>query len=65
MALVKIVTDTGSDVTPELAQQLGITLVPVYLSFGEKVYRDGVDMSPDELYKRLETDPIHQMTSGT
>jgi fatty acid-binding protein DegV len=65
VALVKIVTDTGSDVTPELAQQLGITLVPVYLSSGEKVYRDGVDMSPDELYKRLEIGPIYQMTSGT
>ncbi|HIE18019.1 MAG TPA: DegV family protein [Dehalococcoidia bacterium] len=62
--MVKIVTDTGSDISPELAQQLDITLVPLYVRFGEKVYRDGIDIDPDELYQRLETDPIHPTTSA-
>lgn len=62
--MVKIVTDTGSDITPELARQLGITVVPLYLRFGEEVYRDGIDMDADELYRRLETDPIHPTTSA-
>jgi len=61
---VKIVTDSASDLSPELAQQLGITVVPVYLSFGEEVYRDGVDMDADEFYQKLQTSPLHPTTSA-
>jgi len=60
---VKIVTDSTADLPPQLAQQLGITVVPVYVRFGEKVYQDGVDISHDELYQKLVTNPIHPTTS--
>ena len=49
---VKIVTDSTCDLSPQLAEELGITIVPVYLRFGEKVYRDGVDISHDEFYQK-------------
>jgi len=61
---VKIVTDSSSDISSELAQQLGITVVPLYVRFGDKVYRDGIDISADEFYYKLETDPIHPTTSA-
>jgi len=60
---VKIVTDSTADISPEVAQDLGISIVPVYVRFGDKVYRDGVDISKDELYDRLETSPVHPATS--
>jgi len=60
---VKIVTDSTSDLPVQLAQELGITVVPVYLRFGEKVYRDGVDISQDELYQKLVASPVHPATS--
>ncbi|GAH56925.1 unnamed protein product, partial [marine sediment metagenome] len=60
---VKIVTDSTSDLSPQVAQKLEITVVPVYVRFGEKVYRDGIDISHDELYQKLVTDPIHPTTS--
>lgn len=60
---VKVVTDSGSDISPEVAKELGITIVPVYIYFGDKDYKDGVDMGPDELYKRLTEDPIHPTTT--
>ncbi len=60
---VKVVTDSGSDISPEVAKELGITIVPVYIYFGDKDYKDGVDMGPDELYKRLAEDPIHPTTT--
>jgi len=60
---VKIVTDSTADLPPQLAQELGITVVPVYLRFGDKVYRDGVDISQDELYQKLVESPIHPATS--
>jgi len=62
--MVKIATDSGSDIGPELAQELGITVVPLYVHFGEEVYRDGVDIGADEFYRRLETSPIHPTTSA-
>ncbi|MFC2016167.1 DegV family protein [Chloroflexota bacterium] len=59
---IKIVTDSTSDLPPRLAEELGITVVPVYVHFGDKVYRDRVDISEDEFYQRLQSDPIHPTT---
>jgi DegV family protein with EDD domain len=50
---VKIVTDTLSDITGNLAAELGVTVVPLYVRFGETIYRDRVEMSTDEFYRRL------------
>ncbi len=60
---VKIVTDTGADIPEDLLKELNIIAVPLYIYFGEKVYKDGVDIGPDELYKRLVDGPIHPTTT--
>ena len=60
---IKIVTDSGADISPKVAKELGITVVPVYIYFGDKAYKDGVDIGPDELYKRLVEDPIYPTTT--
>jgi len=60
---VKVVTDSTADLPVQLAQELGITVVPVYLRFGDKVYRDRVDISEDEFYQKLVESPIHPSTS--
>jgi DegV family protein with EDD domain len=60
---VKIVTDSGSDIPLGLANKLGITIVPVYIYFGDKAYKDGVDIGPDELYKKLVEGPIYPTTT--
>jgi len=59
---VKIVTDSTADLPDQLIQELGITVVPLYVRFGEEVYRERVDISADEFYQRLEHDPIHPST---
>lgn len=61
---VKIVTDSGSDITEEEAKKLGIIVVPLYLRFGEETYRDGVDIGSDEFYRKLMTSPVHPSTSS-
>jgi DegV family protein with EDD domain len=60
---VRIVTDSTADLTPELTRGLGITVVPVYVRFGHESYRDGIDISREEFYKRLVTSPVHPTTS--
>jgi len=42
---VKIVTDSTSDMSPDLATSLGIEVVPGYIRFAKDTYRDGVDIS--------------------
>lgn len=61
--VVKIVTDSTADIPPEIAQDLGITVVPVYVRFGNEVYRDGVDISSDGFYQKLLSSPVHPATS--
>ena len=60
---VKIVTDSTVDISPEIAQALGIRIIPVYLGFGSEVFRDGVDITKEEFYRRLETSSVHPTTS--
>jgi len=60
---VKIITDSTADLSPQLARELGITVVPVYLRFGEKVYRDGIDMGHDEFYRKLAEGSVQPATS--
>ena len=60
---VKIVTDSTADLPPALAKELGITVVPLNVNFGTEVYRDGVEIFPDEFYKRLVTSPSLPTTS--
>jgi len=60
---VKIVTDSTSDLPPQVVRELGITIVPVYVRFGDKVYRDGVDINQDEFYRKLAVSFVHPSTS--
>jgi len=59
---VKIVTDSSCDLPAEIVQELEITVVPLYVRFGEEVYREQVDISLDEFYQKLEHGPIHPVT---
>ena len=60
---VKVVTDSICDLPPGLAQELDITVVPVYVIFGQKAYRDRVDMSEDEFYHKLVYGSVYPTTS--
>jgi len=60
---VKIVTDSSADLPAELVEEMGITVVPLYVRFGDNVYRDRVEMGEDEFYRRLNYDPVHPSTT--
>jgi DegV family protein with EDD domain len=50
---VRIVTDSTSDLPAEMISDLGITIVPAYITLNGKAYRDGIDISQDEIYRRM------------
>jgi len=61
--MVKVVTDSCSDITPQLVQEFGITVIPLYVQFGDETYRDNIDLSTEEFYHKLEISKIHPTTS--
>ncbi|MBO4680124.1 MAG: DegV family protein [Lachnospiraceae bacterium] len=50
---LKIIVDSGSDITPEYAEKLGISLIPMKVCFGENEYLDKVTLSTEEFYAKL------------
>jgi DegV family protein with EDD domain len=60
---VKIITDSVADLPAGLIQELGITVVPLNVRFGDKVYRDGVDLTTEQFYKRLVNSRVLPATS--
>ncbi len=50
---VRIVTDSVSDLPSELAEELGIAVIPLNVRFGTEVYRDGIDLTAEQFYEKL------------
>ena len=51
--MVKVITDSTSDIPAELVEKLGIAVVPSYVMFGTESYRDGVELSRRQFYEKL------------
>jgi DegV family protein with EDD domain len=60
---VKIITDSLSDITSDLAEEFGITVVPLTVLFGHEQYLDRVTITTDEFYKRLVNDNVWPTTT--
>jgi fatty acid kinase fatty acid binding subunit len=50
---VAIITDSVSDMPPELAARQGITVVPLIVSFGPESFRVNVDLTTDQFWQRM------------
>jgi len=51
--MVKIVTDCLGDIPSKVAQELGISVIPLSIHFGNEVYLDGVDLTTEQFYQKL------------
>ena len=60
---VRIVTDSVSDLPSEVAEELGITVIPLNVRFGTEVYRDGIDLTAEQFYDRLKYSKTLPVTS--
>lgn len=61
--MVRIVTDSCSDITPKMAEQFGLTVIPLNVHFGGKVYRDNIDLNTEGFYQKLTRSKILPTTS--
>ena len=60
---VKVVTDSTSDMPPELAKELGVTVVPLTVFFGDEAFKDGVEITHDTFFQRLTSGGPHPRTT--
>ena len=55
MRKIKILSDSTLDIQPDLAKEFDITIIPLSVNFGiNEVYQDGVNITTEELYKKVE-----------
>jgi len=60
---IAVVTDSASDLPPDLAAARKIMVVPQHVIWGQDNYADGVDITPQVFYERLARDPVNPKTS--
>ncbi len=63
MSKVAIVTDSTAYIPDDLLKKYAITVTPQIVIWGEESFRDGVDITPDQFYKRLENAKVMPTTS--
>ncbi|MBQ7658928.1 MAG: DegV family protein [Butyrivibrio sp.] len=49
--MIKILSDSTCDLSPELVKKYDIGIIPLYVRLGDKEFLDGVDITPDDIYK--------------
>ena len=60
---VAVVTDSTADIPSKVVDELGITIVPLYVQFGKESYRDSVDLTGGEFYYKLVHEADYPKTS--
>ena len=60
---IKVVTDSTSDLDSAIAEDLGITIVPLNVHFGETVFKDGIDLNTDQFFDKLINGNVFPSTS--
>ena len=61
--MIKIVTDSTCDLPPEVFKQYDITVMPLSVHFGTESFLDGINITRDEFYRRLQASPQLPTTS--
>lgn len=64
MGKVKIITDSTNDLTSEIIQKYDITVVPLYVEFGEQNFKDGLELSPNQLFKIVDEKGVLPRTAA-
>lgn len=64
MARVRVVTDSACDLTPSLAADHDVTIVPLSIRFGEEEFVDGSTLSTDDFWARCAASRVLPETSA-
>lgn len=62
--MLRIITDSLCDLTMDYAKKLNIDILPLTVSFGEKDYKCGVDLTNEAFYDKMANDSNHPTTAA-
>lgn len=62
--MVKIISDSTSDLSKELIDKYDIDIITLHILLGDKEYRDGVDITPQDIYKWADENKTTPKTSA-
>jgi len=51
--MIKIVTDSTAYLPEEVIQRYGIHIIPLNVLFGERIYKEGLELSHEQFYQKL------------
>ncbi len=63
MEKIKIITDSTADLPKDIIGKYDIEVIPLFVSFGDKVYKDGVDIKLEQLFTKIEKENVFPQTS--
>ena len=61
---VVIMTDSTADLSKELLEIYDIHSIPLYVRFGDEIYKDGIDITTPELYQKVSETNILPQTAA-
>lgn len=62
--MIKIISDSTSDLSKELINRYNIGILPLYVHMGDMEYKDGVDITPDEIYEWADENKMTPKTAA-
>lgn len=63
LSKIAILTDSASDLTPDMIEGLDVTVIPIRLKIGENNYKDGINLSKKEFWHKLMTEKVVPKTA--
>lgn len=61
---VVITADSTIDLSPELLERYHVSLIPLHIVLGDRSLRDGVDITPDDIYATYRSEKILPKTAA-
>lgn len=62
--MVKIISDSTCDLSPELVERYNIDILPLNVLLGDKEYQDGKNITPEEIFKWADENKTTPKTSA-
>lgn len=63
MDKIKIITDTTCDLPKEILEKYDVEVIPVLINFGEESYLDGIEITRDDVFRRIDEGDVFPTTA--
>ena len=62
--MIRIIADSTCDLSEELLKRYDVAILPLHIHLGDREYADGVDLTPEELFRWSDENQTTPKTSA-